>query len=137
MTTYVFDACALIAFLADEEGAECVDELLNQASENECTILMHKINLLEVYYGIYREEPLDKANEVIHFVQQLPIHIISELSNNVFEIAGKIKATYRVSLADSIFVAQGMEKQGLLVTSDHHEFDLLEQKENIKFMWVR
>jgi PIN domain nuclease of toxin-antitoxin system len=51
---YVLDACALIAFLADEEGGDIVSLLLEKARENETKIRMNNINLLEVYYGLYR-----------------------------------------------------------------------------------
>jgi PIN domain nuclease of toxin-antitoxin system len=52
--TYVFDACALIALLTNEDGAEIVKGLLQEAIEGKNKIIMHKINLLEVYYDAYK-----------------------------------------------------------------------------------
>lgn len=37
-TKYVVDACALLAFLNDEPGAEMVDALLQKAKNAECTL---------------------------------------------------------------------------------------------------
>ena len=39
--------------------------------------------------------------------------------------------------ADSFALAQALVLDGLLLTADHHEFDVIEDKENIKFVWVR
>lgn len=52
---YVLDACALIAFLNDEAGADVVEELLRKSNRQEPNLFLHRLNLLEVYYGIYRE----------------------------------------------------------------------------------
>jgi PIN domain nuclease of toxin-antitoxin system len=52
---YVFDACSLIAVLANEGGADVVNELLRKAAESEIKILMHKVNFLEVYYYIQKK----------------------------------------------------------------------------------
>jgi predicted nucleic acid-binding protein len=48
------DACALIASIAGEDGAENVHKILNKALDGEIEIVMNKINLLEVYYDVYK-----------------------------------------------------------------------------------
>jgi PIN domain nuclease of toxin-antitoxin system len=40
-TFYIMDACALIAFLRDELGAEVVTSILKGASEDKAEIRMH------------------------------------------------------------------------------------------------
>ncbi|MCL2643733.1 MAG: hypothetical protein FWD52_09580 [Candidatus Bathyarchaeota archaeon] len=45
------DACALIAFLRDELGADVVTAILKCAKQGKAEICMNSINLLEVYYG--------------------------------------------------------------------------------------
>jgi PIN domain nuclease of toxin-antitoxin system len=47
---YIFDACALIAYLTDDRGADLVEDLLKQAENGEIVIFMSVINLVEVYY---------------------------------------------------------------------------------------
>lgn len=137
MKNYVLDACALIAFLTDEEGAEQVEKILVKASSGQCLIFMNTINLLEIYYGIYREAGEKEAKRMYSVVQDLPIIFVSELISNIFEEAGRLKATYKISLADSIVLAQAIEKNAALLTADHHEFDIVQQNEKIKFIWIR
>jgi predicted nucleic acid-binding protein len=59
------------------------------------------------------------------------------LSDAVFAVAGRLKASYRISLADAVALAEASVSGGALLTSDHHEFDAIEQKENIRFLWIR
>ena len=53
---FVLDACAIIAFLNDEEGTYKVEQLLWKCNRAPNTLFMHEINLLEIYYGVYRDE---------------------------------------------------------------------------------
>ena len=46
---YVLDACALIALILDEAGADTVSEILNSAYRGEADAFLNKLNLLEVY----------------------------------------------------------------------------------------
>jgi PIN domain nuclease of toxin-antitoxin system len=89
--TYVFDACALIAYFAKEKGAENVKNILRGAIDNEnITIFMNKTNLLEVYYKIIKVYDINKADEMLEVVKKLPIKVISELRDHVFGKAGYI-----------------------------------------------
>ena len=51
--------------------------------------------------------------------------------------AGRLKVAYKISLADSIALAQTLVVDGALLTCDHHEFDIIVGKENIRFAWIR
>jgi PIN domain nuclease of toxin-antitoxin system len=44
---YVLDACAIIAFLDKEEGAEIVNDLFEQADAGDITLFVHALNLTE------------------------------------------------------------------------------------------
>jgi len=134
---YILDACAMLAVLAKEEGWEKVSELYRKAARGEITLIMHRLNLLEVYYGISREYGKDAANDLVADVKQSPIAINREISDEIFLEAGRLKATYKISLADSVALAQAIVSDGLLVTSDHHEFDVIESKEDIRLTWIR
>jgi predicted nucleic acid-binding protein len=70
-------------------------------------------------------------------MKMAPIHIIMELTDDVFAEAGRLKAIYKISLADSIALAEASVSEGLLLTSDHHEFDAIESTEKIKLYWIR
>ena len=136
-TPYILDACALIAFLQKETGWERVKEILLRARENTAILQMHAFNLLEVYYDMYRNIGKDKAIEELRMIRRLPIEFNVSLVDEIFMEAGRLKATYRISLADAIVLAQASITGGVILTSDHHEFDVIESKESIRFMWIR
>jgi predicted nucleic acid-binding protein len=92
---------------------------------------------MEVYYDLFRNFGKDKANAVLAEIKKRPIQIIAEISDELFEIAGRLKATYKISFADSFALAQAIISDGSLLTSDHHEFDAIEGKESIVFAWLR
>jgi len=137
MRTYIMDACALIAFLSDEKGAEVVNTVLLDALDGNATVYMNSFNLLEVYYDIYRKAGKKKAEEELSMIEKLPVSIRSGLSGNIFMEAGRLKASYRISIADSVALAETSISGGELLTADHHEFDAVEQKEKIRFCWIR
>ncbi len=134
---YVMDACALIALFESEEGADIVEQLLNDSARRVAEIRMHKINLLEIYYGDYRAHGKEAAQAMIKLVQSMPIAIIPELTDRVFKEAGRLKATYKISLADAIVLAEAAVSDSAVITADHHELDIVQQIERIAFEWIR
>lgn len=137
MSEYVIDACALIAYLDDEDGAAVVEELFRDAESSGEDILLHEINLLEVYYGAHRAGGLELAEDVLETVQALPLHVVKGLGDETLREAGRLKATYRVSLADSIAAAEARVRGCALVSADHHELDVLDYRKELKFLWIR
>jgi predicted nucleic acid-binding protein len=121
----------------DETGAEKVSAMINRAYKGEIGISINKLNLLEVYYDTYRSHGKKTADTMLVSVKELPLTIISDMSDSVFAEAGRLKATYKISLADAVALAATSVLEGRLVTADHHEFDVIEQKENIRFHWIR
>ena len=103
---YVLDACAVIAFLNDEDGANRVEQLLSQGDRAPNTLFMHEINLLEIYYGVYRDEGKEIAEQTYVKVFDLPIKFVTGLRENVFKEAGRLKTVYKISLADSIALSE-------------------------------
>jgi hypothetical protein len=51
--------------------------------------------------------------------------------------AGRLKSSYKISLADSIALAEASISNGMLITADHHEFDTIEMNERLLFFWIR
>jgi len=70
-------------------------------------------------------------------IKQNQIEIISNIPDELFFEAGRLKATYKISLTDSLAIACASIYYAELVTADHHELDEIESKENVKFFWVR
>ena len=131
------DACAVIAFLNDEDGAHKVEQLLSQGDQASNTLFMHEINLLEIYYGVYRDESKELAEQTYAKLFDLPIKFVTGLRENVFKEAGRLKAVYKISLADSIALAEAKIRRIPLVTCDHHEFDPIQVKNELDFFWIR
>jgi len=135
--THVFDACALIAYVNNESGADAVENLLEKAVNDEITILMHKLNLLEVYYYILKKYDEKAALKLLDDIKISPIKINSEISDNVLITAGRLKSLYKMSLADSIGLAETIINNAYFVTADHHEIDIVEEKESLSIIWIR
>jgi len=137
MRHYVLDACAVIAFINDEEGAEIIEKILVGAVKKENKVIINKINLLEIYYNFAREYDSETLKEAYYRIISLPMEINDLLNDDLFYEAARLKATYRISLADSIALAEASIRKAELLTSDHHEFDIVEANEKIRFRWFR
>ena len=132
---FVFDACALIALLEDEPGAKVVEDLL-QEPVNQC--LVHAISVCEVYYDLCRRGDTEDAETLESLLAEFDLEIIDAMPSNLWRTAGKIKAEWRrVSLADCIALALTIRESGTLVTSDHHELDILAKAEVCRIRFIR
>ena len=120
-SSLVFDACAVIAMLRGEKGAELVVSLLGEP-DNRCWI--HAVNLCEVYYDSIRRGDTADAARLEKLLTQSGLNVETEIPQSLWESAGRLKATFRrVSLADCFALAFALGEDATLVTSDHHEFD--------------
>jgi len=134
---YILDACALIAAIKQEDGALVIAELYEKAMKGDINIVINKINLLEVYYGFRRDHGKEYADVILKSVMDSVVEI-SDISINVLIEAGRIKSDYRrISIADSIALAESTTRDGCIVTSDHHEMDTLDNANVTKFLWIR
>ena len=134
---YVLDACAVLAVLGREPGADKVVEIYKKAFSGEISLLINKLNLLEVYYALYREYGKKQAVRFLEEFKKSPIAINSEITDEIFAEAGRLKASYKISLADSIALAETSVSGAVLLTADHHEFDVIEKNERISLFWIR
>lgn len=133
-THLVLAACALIAFLNDEPGAEVVAAILKEVSSVE----MSAVNLLEIAYDAIRTSGDPHAGrKLLDVIDQLPIKIHWQIDDEVFQRAARFKASCRISLADSFALALAETLNAAVVTSDHHEFDPLEANGTARFIWIR
>lgn len=87
---------------------------------------MHVLNVCEVFYDDLRRDEQAKMNRLLDDLTRLGISIEWSFSKSLLDRTARIKAHWRrISLADSTALALAMERGGLLLTSDHHEFDPL------------
>lgn len=134
---FVLDACALLACLTGEPGGETVRDLLKKAGQMHCRVIMHRLNVLEVYYNLLRQDGEALANQALALLQKLPVVITGSLKDPVFHEAGRLKARFKLSLADAVALALAKTRRARLVTSDRHEFGPLEQAGEGEFQWFR
>jgi uncharacterized protein len=137
MRSYIVDACALIAYLFDEDGAGLFENLLIQARNNEIEMVMHVANLGEVYYDIVKRNDVATAQETYKDVKHLPIRFEDRISDAIVFKIGEVKTTYRISYADTFAVALTFISSAELITTDHKEFEPLEKAGIVKIKWLR
>jgi predicted nucleic acid-binding protein len=131
---YVLDACAMIAFLRGEPGAEVVEGLL---IERPSRCHAHAINLCEVYYDFLRASDGPTALRAVQDLMTAGVLVREDLAPALWQAAGRFKARHRVSLADAFALALAEAEGAELVTSDHHEFDPLVATQPVRFRFIR
>lgn len=119
---FVLDACAMIAWLRDEPGADIVDRAIRDV-DSKC--VAHGINLCEVFYDALRRTEESKAQSVLADLQAVGVHTHNDFDDTFWLEAGRMKAAHRASLADCFAIALTKRVSGTLLTSDHHELDPL------------
>ncbi|MCL2382228.1 MAG: hypothetical protein FWC64_11690 [Treponema sp.] len=125
-------------FSTIEEGADIVNNLLDQAERGEITLSMNAVNLLEVYYDRIRVAGADRADTIIREIYNtFPIFITEVLSPGIVREAAHLKATGKMSFADTILVATARCTGATVVTCDHAELDPVERQGHIQFIWIR
>jgi len=135
--TFILDACAIIAYLSEEPGYEKVAKIYRMALENKAYLAINIINLLEVYYDVFRDHGEISADHTYQNILASKVNIIEHINYKTMKIAGRLKAHYKISLADSIALATSIEYNATLVTADHHELDEVEKNREAKFLWIR
>jgi len=128
----VLDSYAVLAFLFQERGFEKVLALLDKASESHKTLLIAAPNWAEVRYMVERKVGLGKWNEVRHKLIGLPIEIVPA-NQEMAELAGAIKASNKMSLADCFAAALAKQRKLDIYTGDP-EFKAVEKE--VKIVWI-
>jgi hypothetical protein len=66
-------------------------DLLQKSIDRKNEIIMHKINLLEVYYDTYKTYDEEKALKLLDDIKVSPIKITNEITDDILLRAGKLK----------------------------------------------
>jgi predicted nucleic acid-binding protein len=134
--TYVLDACALIALLNDEPGADEVAGLIKRAEAGEISLYMNGVQALEVYYDRIKVKDRAFADVFLESLYTSSITIADSISPEIIREAGRLKTSYKCSLADTFGLATAVSLGATFVTSDHHELETVAQNELISFLWL-
>jgi predicted nucleic acid-binding protein len=134
---YILDACALIALLKREPGADVIRNFIKRAERKEITIYMSLVNLLEVGYGFTSEKSELEMAEIWDFINSLPVTFINTISDAVFQEAVRLKTRYRVSVGVVFGLATAATLGGSFVSGDHHDLDRIDRAEPGLLFWFR
>ena len=128
----LLDSYAILALLADEDGAERVAELLRHAIETDVPLLINEINVGEVYYIVGRHRSLTDAERALDHMRTLPLEVVANGFEDVLD-AARVKATHAISYADAFAVATAARFGAGVVTGDR-EFEAVE--ELVEVEWI-
>lgn len=132
MKSSVLDSYAVLAFLFQESGHEKVVALFEKAAESDKTLLIAAPNWAEVRYMIERKVGLVQWRGVRARLLGLPIEIVP-VDQELAEMAGEIKVTKKMSLADCFAAALAKQRKAEVYTGDA-EFRSVEPE--LKIVWL-
>jgi len=133
---YVFDAYAVIALLNDENGADTVARLINQAEIGHDRIFINGVQVLEVYYDRIYIKGREYAETVLESLYNSPIIILHEISREMIQEAGRFKTSYSMSLGDTFAAATTRKFSATLVTGDK-EMKAPEEAGEFSVLWLK
>ncbi len=123
---YLFDSSAFLTLFEDEDGAETVQRLLEKAKKGEIIVFTSFVSFTEIFYITLREKGEEAAKKRIKIMNRLVITRV-ESSQELGLIAGRLKATHKISFADTWIAATAMFYDAILVHKDP-EFEQLKDK---------
>jgi predicted nucleic acid-binding protein len=115
--TYLLDSFALLAYLNGEPGGGRMQELLAQAENQQCRLVMSLINLGEVLYITERARGLPAAQTVLALGMSLPLELL-EVSRDLILEAAHLKAQHALSYADALATACAIRENAIILTGD-------------------
>lgn len=124
--SYVLDSSAFLTLFEDEKGAETVQKLLELAKKGKLAIFVCFAAFTEVFYITFREQGREEAQKQVKLMASLAITRV-ESSEEIGLIAGRLKATHKLSFADAWIAATAILYASFLVHKDP-EFEQLEDE---------
>jgi ribonuclease VapC len=134
MAHFVLDSYAMLAFFRNEDGAEKVEQILNDAVSDKHQLYMTCINAGEVYYMSSRKDGVAKAEIAWKAMRQFPILMI-DVDLEFTLAAAKLKAKYSISYADAFAAALTIKRKATLITGDD-EFEALKNEVGFKVRYI-
>jgi uncharacterized protein len=117
IASYVLDTSAILALTDREDGWEQVEQVLREAEAGSAEATACAVSLTEIYYIALRESGDDSAAKLIALVKSWPVTWIYPDEKTCF-LAGRLKASGRVSLADALIAAVAKLRNSILIHKD-------------------
>jgi len=121
---FLLDTSALLAYIEDEQGADRVEEILNQEH-----VLLPWAALMEVYYMTIREKGQHEAENRYAMLKHSSAEILWTMSEACLLRAANLKSQFRLSFADAIIAAYAIQASAILVHKDPEYESLVDQLE--------
>jgi predicted nucleic acid-binding protein len=137
MEQFVLDTSAIISFFRKEAGAEKVKALFADAALSKNNLIMHNASVAEFYYDLLYTYTEQESFSIVERLNFYPITFIHTISLDLIKQIGYFKSRYKISFADSFVLATAILNDASVVTSDHHEFDVIAKGGDLKFEWIR
>lgn len=125
LTAYILDAFAFMAYFENEPGAERIEQILQEVKAGKSRAFISIINLGEVIYNVERKHGLNKAQDTLALIQEMPVEVLSADDQTVFA-AAHIKANHQISYADAFVFVAAQKVNGIIVTGDPEFHDIAE-----------
>jgi len=110
---FLLDTSALLTLIEDEAGAERVEQVLMQAE-----VWLPWLVLLEATYITRQEQGEAEAEQRYALMKQLPVTILWQMDESTLLTAARLKADYRLSLADAVMAAFAIQLDATLLHKD-------------------
>lgn len=123
---YTLDTSALIAYFADEPGAELVQALLIRAETRRVEISASFMSYMELLYRLWRQHGEKEGKLAYLRLKALAVKRIDQ-SEGLLLRAARVKAEFDLSVADAWIAATALLTKSQLVHKDP-EFRPLESR---------
>lgn len=132
----VLDAYALLAFFQGEKGASRVASALAEAEKGRCLLSISMINVAEVFYRLCKCGMPEAAESFLEHLKrgEIPVETVSATDRRVLS-AARLKAGFRLSLADAFAAGLAAEK-GVPVLTGDPEFRALVEAGVVDVEWL-
>jgi predicted nucleic acid-binding protein len=114
---YVLDTSAILTYTDQEDGVVEVGRLLENARFRKCRLEACSISLMEIFYIALRASGEDRAARLVALVKSWPLIWVYP-DEKILLQAGKLKASYRLSVADALIAAVAKLHRACLVHKD-------------------
>lgn len=111
--SYLLDTSAILTLIEDEAGAERVEQILRNQP-----VIITWMSLLEVSYITQQERGPTEAERRYALLRALPIIHLWDMDEPTLLTAARLKANYRLSLADTVIAAYAVQQKAVILHKD-------------------